>query len=196
MSKADAKTLAYIGSKPGQKAPARDSDAWFTPSFYVDLVRHALGGSIDFDPFSSDVAQETVAAKKYYTIDDDALVTPWPKVGTVFMNPPYSRGLCGKAVQAFIAAFDQGKFRRGIVLVNNATDTTWWAGLTSHPGCVALCLTHGRVAFENADGKAVSGNTRGQAFILFQGGTPQDTRNAKKQFKMYFDNPSVGRVWQ
>ena len=36
MSKADAKKLAYVGSKPGAK---RNSDAWYTPDPYLDSVR-------------------------------------------------------------------------------------------------------------------------------------------------------------
>lgn len=193
MSQADRNNLAYIGRKPGVEK--RDSDSWFTPKRYVEMVRSALGGDINFDPFSNVAAQRTVKADAFFTIDDDALKTPWPQCRTVFMNPPYSKGLCALAVQAFTANFDQGKFKRGIVLVNNATDTTWWASLTNHPGCVALCLTHGRIGFENDDGKTVSGNTRGQAFILFQAGTLQEKRDARKQFRIYFDNPVVGKVW-
>jgi phage N-6-adenine-methyltransferase len=194
MLQADRDKLAYIGRKPG--APAnRDSDSWFTPKRYVEMVRGALGGSIDFDPFSNEVAQQTVKAKVFYTIDDDALRKPWPCCNTVFMNPPYSRGLCALAAQTFTANLDQGKFRRGVVLANNATDTTWWAALTNHTGCMALCLTHGRIGFENADGKAVSGNTRGQAFILFQSGKQREKLDAKKQFRIYFDNPVVGKIW-
>lgn len=193
MNQKDKNVLAYIGKKPGPKS--RDSDSWFTPQNYVELARGALGGSIDFDPFSSKEAQKTVQAKAFFTVKDDALVTPWPKCRTIFMNPPYSKGLCSLAIQAFTAHFDSGKFNRGIVLVNNATDTTWWAALTNHGGCVGLCLTHGRISFENADGKAVSSNTRGQAFALFQAGTLREKRDARRQFRRYFDNPAVGRVW-
>ena len=193
MAGADKNKLAYIGRKPG---PQRwDSDSWFTPRTYVEMVRSALGGTIGFDPFSSRTAQKTVQAEKFYTVDDDALKTPWPACKTVFMNPPYSKGLCALAIQAFTANFDQKKFTRGIVLVNNATDTTWWAALTNHDGCIAICLTHGRICFENADGKIVSGNTRGQAFVLFQTGITQDKSDARRQFRRYFDNPHVGRVW-
>jgi len=192
MTTADRNKLAYIGSKPGGE---RDSDAWFTPKKYLSLVREALGGTIGLDPFSSDAAQATVKAEHYFTVSDNALTTTWPVVSTVFMNPPYSKGMCALAVQAFTTAFDQGKFRRGIVLVNNATDTTWWAALTGHPGCVALCLTHGRIGFENADGKTISSNTRGQAFVLFQAGTSQERRDARKQFGRKFNSPAIGRVW-
>ena len=192
MNKANPNNLSYIGRKPGA---VRDSDSWYTPEAHTELVRSALGGHIDFDPFSCEYAQQRVRAEAYFTIADNALETPWPLVRTVFMNPPYSRGMAGAAVQAYLTAFDQGRFQRGIVLVNNATDTTWWANLTNHAGCTALCLTHGRIGFENADGKAVSGNTRGQAFVLHQAGTSQQKRDALKQFRKVFNNPTVGRVW-
>jgi phage N-6-adenine-methyltransferase len=191
--KADKNKLAYIGRKPGTES--RDSDSWFTPNTYVELVRGALGGNIDFDPFSSIEAQRTIQAGEFYTKEVDAFRTPWPTSRTVFMNPPYSKGFCTLAVQAFLAHFDAGKIRRGIILVNNATDTTWWAGLTNHPGCAGLCLTHGRIGFENVDGKVISGNTRGQAFILFQKGASREKLDARRVFRKYFDNPSVGRVW-
>lgn len=193
MEQIDSNVLAYVGKKPGPKN--RDSDSWFTPQNYVELARGALGGSIDFDPFSSRDAQRTVKAGRFFTIKDNALTKSWPQCKTVFMNPPYSKGVCPRAIQAFTAHFDSGRFRRGIVLVNNATDTTWWAALTNHSGCVGLCLTHGRISFENTDGKVVSGNTRGQAFVLFQAGTQREKLDARRLFRRYFDNPTVGRVW-
>jgi phage N-6-adenine-methyltransferase len=193
MFEADKAKLAYVGRKPG--AEKRDSDSWFTPKHYVEMVRGALGGHIDFDPFSSKMANSTVNAKAFYTVEDDALTKPWPKCRSVFMNPPYSKGGCASALRVFAENFDAGKFRRGIILVNNATDTSWWCAITNHDNCVALCLTHGRIGFENADGKAVSANTRGQAFLLFQAGTQQQKRDARKQFRRYFEKPSVGKVW-
>lgn len=194
MKKADKSKLSYIGRKPGG-TDDRDSDSWFTPRAYLEMVRSALGGTIDFDPFSSVEAQRTVRARLYHTIADNSLTTPWPMVRTVFMNPPYSRGLMAAATDAFLGAFDAGLFQRGIVLCNNATDTTWWQRLTDHDGCVSVALTHGRIAFENVDGKHVSGNTRGQAFILFQNGKRQEQLDARRQFSRYFDNPLVARVW-
>ena len=169
------------------------SDAWFTPKFYVELVRSALGGSIDFDPFSNDIAQKTVKAREFY-IETDALVTPWPECNNVFMKPPYSRGLTARAIDAFIENFDDGKFKRGILLVNNATDTRWWKRLAWHEGLSAFCFTRGRIAFENADGKAISGNTRGQAFILFQAGKLREQLDACEQFNHHFDKPEFVRI--
>lgn len=159
-TKADAKRLGYVGKAPG----ARDSDSWYTPSPYLESARKALRG-IDFDPFTSVEANERVGATQFYTEDDDALEEPWPVVRTVWMNPPYSSGMCGKAVDTFLGEFQAGSFKEGIVLVNNATDTLWWDSLMRLAS--AVCFTDHRIAFWNVDGKASSGNTRGQAFVYF-----------------------------
>ncbi len=78
------------------------------------------------------------------------------------MNPPYGR-LCRAAVEKFVYEFGRGHFRAGIVLVNNATETRFFQLLIETTS--ALCLTNHRISFYNADGKRISGNTRGQAFF-------------------------------
>jgi phage N-6-adenine-methyltransferase len=165
-------SLGYVGSVPGKATPGRDSDSWFTPTQYVTAARRALGGRIDLDPFSSDAANKVVKARVRWTAADDAFAQDWSNVPqgadgsvTVFMNPPYSAGLCGQAITRFVEEFESGNITRGIVLVNNATDTRWFA--TAMSAASAVCFTDHRIAFWNADGKAVSGNTRGQAFLYY-----------------------------
>src|SRR5437660_5851756 len=68
-NRADAERLGYVGKRPGIR---RDSDSWFTPAQYLDAVRAVLG-RIDLDPFSSEAANLSVRAKRYYTESDDAL---------------------------------------------------------------------------------------------------------------------------
>lgn len=167
ISKANTKKLAYIGAKPGTNSTkGRDSDSWYTPPEYLDSVRAVLG-SIDLDPFSSETANEIVCAAKIFTKQDSAFDNDW-NVGediSVFMNPPYSAGLCGRSVNRFIDQYEAGNFAEGIVLANNATDTRWFSALVSR--CSAICFTNHRISFWNADRKNVSGNTRGQAFFYF-----------------------------
>lgn len=162
--KAMSSRLAYVGSRPGVKDPSRDSDSWYTPACYLDAARKVLGG-IDLDPFSSYEANRKVRATQYLTVSYDSIANEWPKARTVWMNPPYSAGLCGKAAERFIDQYKKGRFDHGIVLVNNATDTKWFKVLAQHAAAVAF--TDHRISFWNADGKAVSGNTRGQCFLLF-----------------------------
>ena len=162
--RANVNRLGYIGRTPTEKP--RDADSWFTPPEYLDSVRTVMG-RIDLDPFTSEKANEIVGAKLIFTIANSAFDNDWKVVknGRVFMNPPYSAGLCGRAINRFIDQYEARKFAEGIVLVNNATDTRWFNALSKF--CGAICFTDHRISFWNADRKHVSGNTRGQAFFYF-----------------------------
>jgi phage N-6-adenine-methyltransferase len=163
-SHANASRLGYVGRKPSSKS--RDSDSWFTPPEYLDSVRAVMGG-IDLDPFTSERANEIVGAKWIFTSEKSAFEHDWKvdRCVRVFMNPPYSAGLCGRSINRFIDQYEEKCFAEGIVLVNNATDTRWFSALVNH--CNAICFTNHRISFWNSDRKNVSGNTRGQAFFYF-----------------------------
>lgn len=169
-SRADARRLAYVGSIPGASDEDRDSDSWFTPAQYIDAARQALGGAINLDPFSSAAANEVIKADRWFTEEDNAFEQDWrlpsgdtPR--TCFMNPPYSGALCAKAMTRFMDEFAREAFDEGIILVNNSTETKWFQRALGQ--AAAVCFTNHRIAFWNTDGKAVSGNTRGQAFLYF-----------------------------
>lgn len=163
-TRANVNRLGYIGRTPTEKP--RDADSWFTPPEYLDSARMVMGG-IDLDPFTSEKANEIVGARHILTIGKSAFENSWKldKNIRVFMNPPYSAGLCGRAINRFIDQFEAKNFAEGIVLVNNATDTRWFGAIIKH--CNAICFTDHRISFWNADRKNVSGNTRGQAFFYF-----------------------------
>lgn len=173
-SAADPKRLGYVGSTPG----ARDSNAWFTPSKYIESARTALGGTIALDPFSSKDANKVVKAVKFYTEEDDAFIQPW-NADSIFMNPPYSGKLCSEAVAKFLDEFEAKSFKKGVFLVNNATETKWFQRALGIAN--AVCFTNHRISFWNSDGKAMSGNTRGQAFFYF--GT--ETSKFIEEFKQH-----------
>ena len=65
-----------------------EDDEYNTPAEYIESARKVMG-SIDCDPASNDIAQETVQAGIYYTIDNSGLEQPW--TDNVWLNPPYSR---------------------------------------------------------------------------------------------------------
>lgn len=177
-NQADRRKLGYVGRTPNgknsqdsgsdtgdaKKNAPRKSNEWYTPQTYLDSVRAVLGGAIDLDPFSSPAANQGVRANRFYTVDDDAFEQNWAAT-TVFMNPPYSGQLVALATNKFMDEFKNRAFEGGIFLVNNATETKWFqrALYEAH----AACFTNHRISFWNADGKAISGNTRGQTFFLF-----------------------------
>ena len=151
--------LAYTGKIPGSVS----RNDWYTPIKYINSAREVLG-SIDLDPFSSEIANKKIKAKHYLDISKDALNCKWPKVENVWMNPPYSNGLAPKAVDKFLQELGKS-FKQAIVLMNASTDTKWFHKMAN--ACTCFCLTKGRISFESFDGKAVSGNTKGQVFFYF-----------------------------
>lgn len=58
----------------------QSSHEWYTPQRYIEAAREVLGG-IDLDPASSALANETVKAARYFTIDDDGLSKTWRNGG-------------------------------------------------------------------------------------------------------------------
>jgi phage N-6-adenine-methyltransferase len=165
--KADVNLLAYIGKKPepSNSSISRDSDAWYTPVRYVEMVRDVLG-DIDLDPFSSSIANKSIGAKRFFDSKTDAFKQTWfQDQGRVFMNPPYGRKIIDKSIDLFLSNVDNESITQAIVLVNNATETKWFQSLLKKSN--ALCFPDRRIAFENDDGKHISGNTRGQVFFYF-----------------------------
>jgi hypothetical protein len=76
-------------------------DSWCTPLYIIDLVDLVLGG-IDFDPASSEGANELVVAKNY--LSKDGLTAEW-EPGSVYLNPP------------------------GGKIGNQSSAVTWWAAM-------------------------------------------------------------------
>jgi len=136
-------------------AKARDTDEWYTPPRYLALGRAVLGG-IDLDPASSPKAQRTVQAGRYYTRADDGLAQRW--AGRVWLNPPYSAP--GVWTERLISEYEAGHVTAAILLVYNATDTTWFQPLWNYP----ICFKRGRIQFHNRPGRS---NTRGSCFVYF-----------------------------
>ena len=133
---------------------------WYTPSAYIEAARQAMG-SIDLDPASCELAQETVKAGVYYTIADDGLAREWG--GNVWLNPPYSKDLIGKFAEKVVV--ESERFEQAIVLVNNATETAWFQSMARKAN--AICLFAGRIKFNDKTGKPANTPVQGQAAIYF-----------------------------
>jgi ParB family chromosome partitioning protein len=136
---------------------------WYTPPDYLDAARAVLG-AIDLDPASSEIAQRTVRAEKYFTKDDDGLQQHWQ--GRVWLNPPYNPKLVDRFVAKLCEHFGAGDVSAAVLLVNNATDTQWFHQAAAV--CSALCLTLGRVKFLDDDGNP-GAPLQGQALLYFGG---------------------------
>lgn len=135
---------------------------WYTPGDYIELARKVMG-SIDTDPASNDVANETVKAAVYHTIDNCGLEKEWH--GNVWLNPPYATKVVDSFIAKLIEEYKAGRTRQAVLLVNNATDTKWFADAVS--AASVACFKTGRIAFINTDGNAVRGAAQGQIFLYF-----------------------------
>lgn len=135
---------------------------WYTPPEYIEAARDVIG-TIDLDPASSEIANQSVRATTFYSADDDGLSFDWR--GKVWMNPPYASELIGRFAAKFARHVQQGDITAGIVLVNNATETVWFSDLVSVAS--AIVFTKGRIKFLNVDGEPVGAPLQGQALIYF-----------------------------
>ena len=134
---------------------------WYTPVEYVNAARSVMG-SIDLDPASSVLAQQTIQATTYHTIHDNGLVQPWK--GTVWLNPPYAAKLISPFVDKLIANLESREVTQAIMLTHCNSDTAWYH--RAWGVCSAFCQTRGRVRFYNMNGKSNS-PTHGHVFIYF-----------------------------
>jgi phage N-6-adenine-methyltransferase len=133
---------------------------WYTPPKYIALARTVLG-DIDLDPASSEPAQKTVKARRYYTLENDGLKQEWH--GRIWLNPPYHRALLPTFVDKLLGEIEAGRVIAAIMLTNNGTDAEWFT--KAQAACDAICFTHGRIQFDGHG--PVGPPPQGQAFFYF-----------------------------
>lgn len=136
------------------------NNEWYTPLIYIDAAREVMG-SIDTDPASCQIANQTVKATTYYTKELNGLTLPWS--GNVWMNPPYGQPEIVQFCEALKAK--RQEFNQAIVLVNNATETGWFQTLLSI--AEAICLPKSRIRFLDETGQQANSPIQGQTFFYF-----------------------------
>ena len=137
------------------------NNEWYTPAKYVELARKVLG-SIDLDPASHPVAQQTVQAARFFTEADNGLAKPWR--GRVFCNPPYSKGLITPFVDKLLSEIASGNVREAILLTHNHSDTRWFQAVLGQARRV--CFTAGRLNFYGPNSE-IAAPVQGQTFHYF-----------------------------
>jgi hypothetical protein len=156
------------------------SNEWFTPSRYIEAAREVMGG-IDLDPASCEMANQTVKAKRYYTVEDDGLEQEW--YGRVWLNPPYSadnsqpngkKSGIRRWVDRLVKEYGLGHISQAIALLTSQANNSWFQPLWEYPICfpvqnVRFFTPHGRCAKSNP-AKATwktNGHTYGTVFVYF-----------------------------
>lgn len=138
---------------------------WYTPPDIIERARRVMQG-IDLDPYTSEAAQRTVQAQHYFTAETDGILSEWPSVRSVWANPPYGKGLIEPCINRLVSEHDQHRYQTAIVLINNATETTWFQRLLQISS--SGCMIYRRIDFIDGSGVAKNQNTRGQ-IILYVG---------------------------
>ncbi len=136
------------------------NNEWYTPSEFIEAARKTMR-AIDLDPASSEIANQIVKAKTYYTEETNGLDKEW--FGNVWLNPPYSQ----PAISDFAAkVIDERKnFDNACVLVNNATETQWLQSLLAV--CSAVCFVKGRIKYLNVELEPENTPLQGQVVLYF-----------------------------
>jgi phage N-6-adenine-methyltransferase len=162
-------TSGMVALAKGRPHVANNSgeNEWYTPLEYIAAAKRVMLG-IDTDPASSEIANRTVRATKYFTADDDGLVQKW--AGRVWMNPPYSQPLISQFCEAVTAKYQSGEITAAIVLVNNATETIFFQRMLE--AAVAVCFVKGRIKFLTANGEPGNTPLQGQCVVYFGGNIP------------------------
>jgi len=142
------------------------NNEWYTPKEYIDAAR-AVMGDIDYDPASSDTAQEIVQARTYSTLKTDGLKSEW--YGRIWMNPPYSAELLPLFVHKLCVEYCCERVIESIILVNNATETVWFNKLIICAS--AVVFPKSRIKFYMPDGKTGT-PLQGQA-VIYIGKNPK-----------------------
>jgi ParB family chromosome partitioning protein len=119
-------------------------------------------GTIDLDPASSEIANAVVKAGEYFTAEINGLDADW--YGNVWLNPPYASDLIGKFCEKIFQEYTQNKVDAALVLVNNATETQWFALLAT--AAAAICFPSSRVKFWKPEG-GTGQPLQGQAVLYF-----------------------------
>lgn len=170
-----------------------ESDEWYLPQKYVDLIEKTFNRQIDLDVASCEEANKTINAKRFYTEHGETL--PWDGE-LIYCNPPFS------SVAVFVEKLKHerkyNRFQELIFLCNASTSEKWFQYFWSFP----ICFTDHRIKFNAPSGythklneektaclldKKMRGiprvsNTKGQAFVY--AGSGKYKNQFVKQFNL------------
>jgi hypothetical protein len=159
-------TTDYLEEDEESAKPAKMGNEKYTPPLWVEFVTEVFGRKIELDPSSCEEANQIVKAKRFYTIEQDALAQSW-EAETLFLNPPYSMPEIEKfAIKLLAEINDIGEF---VMLVNACTETSWFQAVANQ--CDRLLFPANRINFwsPGSDPHSIKGSNEYRQCLLYKG---------------------------
>lgn len=140
------------------------TNEWFTPLEIIYNIQDFYQKTGFLDAASSDLAQEYVAATKYFTEKDNSLHKIWD-YHSIWLNPPYSYPEIRRFVRKALFEFFKMRSCKEITLLVNAnTETQWFQELAQE--CSVRIDICGRLKFWHPN-KKMGRNPSGQCLFYF-----------------------------
>jgi len=127
---------------------------YYTPAPIIEAARRTMG-SIDLDPASCEMADLTVLADHYYTVQDGGLLQEW--FGNIFMNHPFSRQHNAAWIRKLIFEYMSGRTQQACCITFASTSEAWFRPLLDFPQCYLTPRTN----YIGTNGRAVRGVSKG-----------------------------------
>ena len=120
------------------------SGEWDTPQDFYDKLDKQFNFTLD--PCAT---AKSAKCKKHFTEEDDGLIQDW-KGHTVFVNPPYGRGIGAWLKKGY----EESKKHNTtvVMLIPSRTDTKWWHNYVMK--AKEVHLVRGRLKFGASDNAA------------------------------------------
>ena len=145
---------AYLARRGGARAffahagNSSTHHAWETPATLLEGL-HAVFGRFDLDPCAPRRSRTRVRARVHLTAEDDGLAVAWH--GTVFVNPPYGRGLAAWVAKAR-REVEEGRAKTVVALLPARPDTAYWHAHVA--GRATVYFLRGRLRFGDGGNSA------------------------------------------
>lgn len=153
--------------------PIADRDSWETPTWLFNWLNLRYRFGIDLA-----ASERNAKCPLYFSLSLDAFSVDWLDFARAqgaapmgFLNPPYS-----DIDPWMVKAVEQAKRGFTTVMLVPADNGEDRYGAHVHGVASEYRAITGRIAFLNAEGVPISGNTRGSALVVYRGHDLGDTR--------------------
>ena len=133
---------------------------YYTPKPIIEAARRVMGG-IDLDPASSKVANRTIKARRFFSLDDpDEWRGPWAASSPgvrVWMNHPFNRSWNADWIAKLLEEYEAGRVSQACCITWASTSETWFRPLYAG----TMCLLTPRTGYILPNGEKKRGATKG-----------------------------------